>query len=657
VDVLGPLALHVDGRPVDVPGARRRALLALLALQTGRAVSTERLVEELWPDEPPENAVQALYNHVSRLRGHLGARAERLERHASGYRLTLLPDELDADAARRLARAASAKGTSPAVAADLLGRALRLWRGTALGEFASVPLLAVEAVALEELRLRLVDDLVEARLALGDRTVIVDAAAAVAASPLRERSAMLHVRALAQDGRTADAMAAAQAYRHRLAEETGLDPGPELADLEQRVAAGHAAPARAEAASAVPRRARPDGPMVGRQHERDEVLRLLGRHGTVTVTGPGGVGKSRLAYDVAAEPESLGEVVVVELAAVDRAERVCAAVASTVGLRTGDEVDAAEVATALADRQLLLLLDNCEHVVEACRELVLAVRRTAPGVRVLATSRTTLHVDDEYVVRLQPLPVPRDASDLDALRRHPAVRAFVEHARRLRAGYDLAPEDAADLVEVLRRLDGLPLGIELAARQVAVMPVRAVRDRLDRALDLATGRRAAEDQRQRTLRATIDSSYRLLGAREQRLLRALAPFPGGVDLATVEVLAEDVGADPDPLDLLHHLVDSSLVIADAGTGRYRLLFTVRAFLLDQLVALDELAEAELRFVDRCATVAREIGMRMFGREEAATDRRLRAELDNLRAARDIAAASGRPDARVSITVEVNQVAV
>ena len=168
---------------------------------------------------------------------------------------------------------------------------------------------------------------------------------------------------------------------------------------------------------------------------------------------------------------------------------------------------------------------------------------------------------DEYVVRLQPLPVPSEVADLDALRRQPGVRAFVEHARRRAAGFELEPDDAADLVEVLRRLDGLPLGIELAARQVAVMPLRAVRERLDRALDLATGRRGPEDARQRTLRASIASSYELLDEDEQRLLRALASFPGGVDLATVEAVAD---GDGDPLDLLHDLVDSSLLVADAG---------------------------------------------------------------------------------------------
>lgn len=664
LDVLGPLTLRVDGQEVEVPGTRRRAVLGLLALEAGRVASTERLVDCVWPDEPPDNAVQAIYNHISRLRGHLGAHADRLERRGSGYRLTLEPYELDADAARRLARAVAAPGTPPATAAELARSALELWRGQALEEFRTLPALEVESIGLDELRLQLVDDLVEARLALGDRTVTVDAAAAAASSPLRERTALLYVQALARDGRTAEAMAAAQAYRRRLVDETGLDPGPALAELEHSVASGLITPAPLSpgpAADAVHRIARPDGPLVGRRHDREEVLRLLGTNATVTITGPGGVGKSRLALDIAAElgaaQTSPAEVVVIDLAAVDRPGRVCQAVASTFGLRTSGEVLPADIAAALAGRDLLLVLDNCEHLPEACRDLVGAVGRGAPGVRVLATSRTTLHVAGEYVVRLQPLPVPRDVSDLDALYQQPGVRAFVEHARRRRADFALTEADAGDVVEVLRRLDGLPLGIELAARQVALMPLRAVRERLDRALDLATGRDGPDDDRQRTLRVTIDSSYRLLGDDEQRLLRAMAPFPGGVDLATAEVLARELGASGDPLDLLHRLVDASLVVADATRGRYRLLFTVRAFLLDEVDARGERVEMESRFLERCLAIAEDMAVRMYGPDEAETDRRLRAELDNLRAARDIARAHGRDDVRVGITLAVNEIAI
>jgi predicted ATPase/DNA-binding SARP family transcriptional activator len=655
IDLLGPLALRVEGKEVSVPGARRRALLAALALEAGRAVGADRLVDTLWPDEPPENALQALYNHVSRLRGHLGACAERLERHGGGYRLRLEPGELDVDAARRLAREAAEPGVEPARAVDLARAALALWRGPALEEFRGLPALDVESVALDELRRRLLDDLIEARLVLGDRSVTEDAASAAASEPLRERTALLHVRALAAEGRSAEALAAGQAFRRRLVEETGLDPGPALAELEQAVAAGNLGIAAPNRGTLAPPRtvARPDGPLVGRHHDREEVRRLLATNAIVTITGPGGVGKTRLALEVAADvSESDGsDVVVVDLAALDRQDRVCSAVASTLGLRTAGDVRPSDVGAGLAETRLLLVLDNCEHVVDACRDLVVTLRNQSPGVRVLATSRVVLHVPGEHVVRLQPLPVPRDAADLDALHRSAGVRAFLEHARRRNPGFDVIEKDAADLVEVLRRLDGLPLGIELAARQVALMPVSAVRDRLDRALDLTTGP-MSDEGRQGTLRATIDSSYRLLTEAEQWLLRALAPFPGGVDLTTVEALAADGGTAQDPVDVLHRLVDASLVVADAATGRYRLLFTVRSFLLDQLEVRDETRAAEERFLARCLDMAAEIGFAVIGPGEPEADRRLRAELDNWRAARDVAAAHGRDDVRVGITVNL-----
>jgi predicted ATPase/DNA-binding SARP family transcriptional activator len=631
VDVLGPLVLHVGGAEVDVPGTRRRALLALLAVEGDRGLSSESLIDALWPDDPPENPAQALYSHIFRLRAHLGPLADRLERRVNGYRLRLQPFELDADAARRLAP------SDPQAA-------LALWGGPALGEFQTLPYLESTSVGLEELRLKLVDDVLAARLAGGDPNVAVDAAAAAAVAPLREPTALLHVRALAADGRTAEAMDAARSFRRRLAEETGLDPTEALAELEQQVAGGSV-----QRRPAVRRVAAPDAPMIGRQHDRAELVRLLGTHAVVTLTGPGGVGKTRLALDIAADLPSIGDTVVVPLAVLDRADRVGQAVVASIGLRIPGDAGPDQIAAGLADRDLLLVLDNCEHVGAACRELVVALRRRAPGVRVLATSRATLGVPGEYVVRLQPLPVPNDATDLESLRRQPSARAFVEYARLRVMDFQLTAEEAPDLVEVLRRLDGLPLGIELAARQVAVMPLRAVRERLDRALDLSTGHQGYGDERQRTLRTTIASSYDLLSADEKWLLRAVAPFIGGVDLTTVEVLAQDLQSDP--LDLLHRLVDASLLVADPLLARYRTLFTVRAFLVDEIARLGEQDQFQARFVERCREVADDIGARMSGPAEADTDRRLRAEVDNFRAARDIAPAN----ARVAITLAVNRV--
>ena len=661
VDVLGPLALSVDGLDVRVPGARRRALLATLALARGRVVGVDRLVDALWPEDPPDDAAQALYNHVSRLRSDLGAAGGRLVRQGAGYVLALGEDELDASLARLVVAEVVDLPASRVVART--AEALGLWRGPALAEFRGHPDLEVEAVALDELRLRLQDALVSARIEVGDAAAVAEASTAVAADPLRERGVLLLMQALAHEGRSADAMAAGATYRRRLADETGLDPGPALGRLEQEIAAGEVAASDAAHGWASPRRtvARPSGPLVGREQEHDEVVRLLVGHRLVTLTGPGGVGKTRLALEVAASVAEQDEVdtVVVDLAAVDDASRVAQAVASTLGLRLvgAGSSSAHDVAVALADVSMLLLLDNAEHVADACRGLVEAVDRHAPGVRVLATSRVTLHAPSEHVVRLQPLPTPRDAGDLATLEKQPSVRAFLEHVRRRDRGYELTALDAGPLVEVLRHLDGLPLAIELVAGQVTMLPLAAVRDRLGRALDLVGDATGADEARQRTLRLTIRWSYDRLTAAQQGLLRAVAAFPGGVDLDAVEELAAEVAPGHDPVRLLHGLVDASLLDVDAGRTRYRLLFTVRALLLEELAAVGERAAAEDRFVRWAVRAAEEIGSDLHSTSEAQADRRLRAELDNLRAARDVAHESGAVDARVRITLAVDQPAI
>jgi predicted ATPase/DNA-binding SARP family transcriptional activator len=664
VDVLGPLRLYVTGRHTEVSGQRRRSLLALLALSAGRVLSTDYLVDALWSEHSPDNAAAALHSHISRLRRDLGPAATRLRRQGAGYALELGPDELDAAVARQLAGSVTTLlGTDPPRAAAVAREALDLWRGQALEEFPEVAPLAADAVGLSELHVRLCDDALEARLLCADRSVTADAAAAADAQPLRERTVTLLMRALAAEGRTAEAMAVASAYRRRLADETGLDPGPGLPSLEREIATGTllAVPAPAPMRAQTRRRTivRPSGPMVGRERDAEELHRLLASYPVVTVTGPGGVGKTRLALDVAAAlgERDTGDAVLVTLAAIAEARRVPDGVASTLGLRLAGETTPTGVADTLAGEQMLLVLDNCEHVVSACRELVTALRSRAPGVRVLATSRVSLHAPGEFVIRLQPLPLPRDDTDHEGLARQPSVQAFVEHARRRRSGFTLSRTDAGPVVEVIRRLDGLPLAIELAAGQLAVMPVEALRDRLGRALDALSADRPEDDSRHRTLRTTVSWSYRLLAPGERALLRALAPFPGGVDLATVEHLATETVPGTDPLVVLSRLVDASLVAADPTGGRYLLLDTVRTFLLDELEADAERRAAEDRFLAWARQAAHEIGAALSGPDEPAADRRLRADLPNLRAARDLARSRRDLDLSVDITLALDDASV
>ena len=656
IQILGPLSLRVDGSDVSVPGSRRRALLAALARARGRVVGVDRLVDTLWPDDPPANAAQALHSHVSRIRGQLGPAGGRLSHRSAGYVLELGVDELDASVARRVA--AELPELPPETVLERAPEALALWRGPALEEFRGIPELYGEAVDLDELKLRIQEELLRALIDVGDDRAVAEARAVVAADPLHQSGVLLLMRALAGEGRASEAMTVGTAYRRLLVDETGLDPGPELARLEQDIASGKIGTgARRRAWPARSAVARPSGPLVGRQQDYDEMLRLHAKHRLVTVTGPGGVGKTRLALEVAAalaERDQL-EAVVVDLAAVEDVARVLQAVASTVGLRVvaATSPSPVDIAVALADASLVLVLDNAEHVADVCRELVDAVDRHAPGVRVLVTSRLTLHARSEYVLRLQPLPMPLGVDDLSALVRQPSVRAFLEHARRHDRHYELNAADAEPLVEILKHLDGLPLAIELVARQVAVLPLAAIRDRLGRALDLSSSP-DGDEGRQRTLRATIRWSYDRLSPTQQALLRAAGAFPGGVDLGTVEDLAADVASGGDPVHLLVALVDASLLDVDRSRSRYRLLFTVRSFLIDEVTTRGELPETEERFLAWAVRAADEIGAGLFSAEEALADRRLRAELDNLRAARDLARARGRFDTLVEITLALDQ---
>ena len=656
VGVLGPLTLAVDGAPVEVPGMLRRSVLATLALEDGRPVGDDALLDALWPDGSVHDPAQALRSHVSRLRHALGPAADRLTRVGQGYALRLDVGELDAaQAAAAARRLAPLLAKAPAEAAELARDTLGLWRGRALSEFAGIHNLEAAAAGLEELRLTLRDGLLEARLSLGDRGVAGEALAAVGETPMREDTTVLAMRALAAAGRGAEAMELAASYRRRLDEETGLDPSPALSRWEQQVASG-AVPRPRSASYAV---ARPRAPLVGREGDRERVVRLFEDHGMVTVTGPGGVGKSRLVQEIAADLSDQGvPVAVVPLATVTGEDQVPAAVATALDLRPGATVEG-DVARALSGSEVVLVLDNCEHVLDACRRLIAALCRHAPGVRVIATSRVTLATPDEYVVRLAPLPVPGAAEPLDRLRGQPAVRALLEHAERRHAGFELTARNAPDVADLVRRLDGLPLALELAAGRIPYLSVSDILERWDRAPMLLSADGEIRDARHRTLDAVVGWSYRLLGEPEQRLLRFLAVFPAGVDARTAEALTGPDSGSPDPLAVLGRLVDASLIVIgdQGGMIRYGILETVRSFLLQELVRRDERAAAEQAFVHRCVAVATELGGALASSDEELADLRLRAELPNLRAALRLALVTGAYDDAVSIALALDESAV
>ncbi|MFC0599956.1 AfsR/SARP family transcriptional regulator [Streptomyces palmae] len=734
--VLGPLAVwDAAGDPVRVPEAKVRALLAALLVQEGRVASADRLVDELWGDEPPGNPANALQAKVSQLRRAIGR--DRVPRQGAGYRLALdaadggQADEVDA--ARFLALVADARAvTDPAERAARLETALGLWRGPAYADFADEEFARAAAHRLDEQRVAVLEEHAEARLeAGGDPLLTGELADLVARYPLRERLRAVQLRALYLAGRQSEALASYADLRGRLAEELGLDPSPDLAALYEAIlrqdpsldarprrtegvagavrpqepsrtpatdlghapgpAAGTAPPAEPDtvpgggAPRTVPSNLPADlTPLIGREAVLARVVRLLDDARLVTLTGPGGVGKTRLAIAAArcltapsrpttdgprwprtsadtlaagseaatpdGRPPGAAEpapptsswlpdsVRFVELAGRhgDAAE-LAGEVAAVLGIRddtpagaprpTIPAAPAERLVQALGDRSVLLVLDNCEHVVDAAAELAALLLRAAPGVRILATSQEPLAVAGEAVVLIEPLETAE------------AQELFMARAAAAAPGF--APSgDGADLdavVEVCERLDGIPLALELAATRVRALGVRGLADRLGDRFGLLTSGRRDAPARQRTLRAVIDWSWELLGAPERIVLRRLAVHRDGCTLEAAEAVCAGDGVDAaDVLDLLTRLVERSLVVVVTGpTGtRYRLLETVAAYALDRLHEMADAADTRRRHLRYYQALAEDAEAELRGADQRRRLALLDAEAANLRAALD-----------------------
>nr|SBP00543.1 multi-domain regulatory protein [Nonomuraea gerenzanensis] len=617
--MLGPLAVWApDGRPVQVPEVKVRALLAGLLIQAGRTVSADRLIEDLWGDRPPADPAAALRVKVSQLRRVLGDR-ELVAHRAPGYVLRAEPESVDAGRFEALLLRARRTG-EPEARAALLREALGLWRGGAYAEFADEPWARAAVARLDEQRLVAVEELAETRLGLGEHgPLAAELADAVAEHPLRERLRAAHIRALYRAGRQGEALSSYADLRRRLAGELGLDPGPELVALHQAILEQDPA-LEAPAARPVTNLPAPLTELVGRDEAVTEVRALLRANRLVTLTGPGGVGKTRLALAAAeTAPDasfSGGGVWLVELAALPAGARVvevAEAIAAVLGLRDdapGRIMD--RLPAALAARPTLLVLDNCEHVVEQVATLTARLLRAAPGLRVLATSQESLRVEGEALWSVPPLT------------REAAVALFAA-----RAGIE--PDD--DVAEICERLDGLPLALELAATRMRTLTPRQLADRLDdRFRLLASGLRGAP-ARQRTLRAMIDWSWELLTDGERVVLRRLAVHADGCTLEA----AEDVCAEPglDVLDLLARLVDRSLVVRAAGP-RFRLLESVAAYCQERLREAGELDEVRLRHLRHYAALAERLEPELRGPGQRHALARLDAEAADLRTALDTA---------------------
>jgi predicted ATPase/DNA-binding SARP family transcriptional activator len=623
--VLGPLEIVAGGRGLPLRAAKQKTILALLLLHRGEVVSVDRLQEALWGERPPATAATALQGYVSQLRRMLEAAEEGgsslLVTRSPGYSLTAAPEQLDVGRFEQLAtsgREAFATG-EPARAATLLAEALALWRGAPLADFSYEAWAQAAIGRLEELRLSVLEDRIEADLAGGRHGELVgELESLIAEQPLRERLRCQLMLALYRGGRQADALEAYQAARGTLVQELGIEPSPQLLELN-RLILNHdpslAPPERVTTSGPIIVLPVPPTPLVGREHELEELVELLKGDEVrlLTLTGTGGTGKTRLALEVAAElvEEYPDGVFFVSLAPIRDPALVIPTIAQTLSVKeeAGKPV-AATLARELELKTLLLFLDNFEQVVDAAPGVAELLER-APKLTILATSREPLHLGAEHEYAVPPLAGAR------------AVELF-----RARAANG---EPLAAVAEICRRLDGLPLAIELAAARTKVLPPTNLLERIEKRLPLLTGTRRDSPARQQTLRATIAWSYDLLSSEERQLFACLAVFAGGCALEAAESICEA------ELDTLQSLVEKSLLRHTAE--RFWMLETISEYATERLDESNEAPELRQRHADWYLDLAERAYPEMRGPDQANWLERLEQEHANFRSilGRDISA--------------------
>ncbi|MCU1640325.1 MAG: ATPase-like protein [Nocardia sp.] len=691
VYLLGPLLLDTGNGPVNVGGPRLRALLARLALDAGRAVRAEVLVEALRDDEPATDETNALQSLVSRLRRVLGDPVL-LTSGPGGYQLAVEADVVDAVRFEQLARVGRellVRGQA-AEAAATLREALSLWRGPALVDVRGNGFADAAAQRLERTRVTVLENRIEADLELGgSHELIAELEALTGEHPLRERLHAQLIRVLAGYGRGTEALGVYDDVRGRLAEKFGSDPGPELKaahlavlrdeiplrlemrPIRSRRAAGNAAAAGNSALdehsgtfgerghtpgdsrwtvgkqhgnsgerneNSGQRRGNLDAPLtsfVGREDDIRRVVALLGSNRLVTLVGPGGAGKTRLASTAGSELTTSGGVWLVALAPVG-AEDVPGAVLDVLRRRgiglparsptpSGTEIVESLIGALIGD-DVVLVLDNCEHVIDAVAALAETLLTRCPQLRVLATSREPLRIDGEALHSVRSLDLPAPGATEQQARDCSAIQLFYDRARSVRP--EIAADSVAAVVEICRRLDGLPLAIELAAARLRTLPIETIAARLDDRFRLLTRGSRTALPRHQTLRAVVEWSWQLLDTDERTFLERLAVVPDSITEAAAHAIGlpdslpgdlpnSQRGGLPDsrpgilspsrhdarpgdvspsrcdsrPGDLLSALVDKSLLhlagVDEAGEPRYRMLETIREYGLERLAARDE----------------------------------------------------------------------
>ncbi|GIE16914.1 BTAD domain-containing putative transcriptional regulator [Winogradskya humida] len=589
--------------PLSVAGARLQGLLVRLALAGGRAVEPTVLIDAIWGADLPANPGRALQALVTRLR-QAARSAVAVVQAPGGYRLRVQAADVDALRFEQLAAAGrdSLRAGDPGTAAAVLHEAVALW-GAALGAEPGVVAAVAPAAAtrLATLSAEAVVDLADAELALGDAgSAAAHLSALLSEHPVHERAAALLMDALTATGRQADALGSYEQIREALADTLGADPGDALRERHLRLLRpGHHMAAQKSGGDDHVTPGNLPSPVtsfIGRGDDLARIGTLLAAGRLVTVLGPGGAGKTRLAIEAARRhPHEFGDGTwLIDLAVIVEPAKIGAAVLATIGMRdgatfraVGDDLDV--LVERFADRESLLLIDNCEHLIDAVAHLVAALLSRCPGLRVLATSREPLAIDGEALVPLGPLTLPEPDADLEHVRRAASVRLFTERAAAVRPGFAVDESTLGDVVHIVAELDGMPLALELAAARLRTLSLPELADGLSDRFQVLTGGNRVALPRHRTLRAVIAWSWELLSDRERAVAERIAVLPGGVTPASAAAVCSGTAVSAGEIpELLAALVDRSLLQLAPTPGRYRMLETLRQWGTDRLEEKGEL---------------------------------------------------------------------
>lgn len=642
---LGPFEAEVDGATVELGSRIQRCVLALLTASFGKTVSADRIISEIWGESPPAKPSQSLQTYVSNLRRLLGREA--IETRHTGYRLRVRAESIDVEQFRDAFSTAAAADGDPTEVESTLERALRLWRGIEPYQSLAdeVPLLREESTRLKEMRLTSIERLYEVRLHLGKHAeVIPELQVLTAEHPFRESVSALLMKALYATGRQAEALGVYRDLRTRLVEELGIEPSPDLQELEIRILA------QTEKVH-IPGRGKSRLPyypteFVGRVDDLESLRVMLGDHRIVTVTGPAGVGKTRMAVEIghqliAAHPDG---VFFVDLSTIDSGADIAKAVMAGSGLadqsvRSPERV----VADFLADREAMLILDNCEHVTSSASELVWKWVTNNPELTVLSTSRQILGLAGEKVFALAPLPTNTPGQE------SPSARLFVQRAGETGPSLQPSEQERRLIEEICRRLDGIPLAIELAAARLQTLTLEELNDALDERLHLLSSK-GGESDRHTALLDSLDWSFNLLDASQQSLFESLSIINGSFSLEVAGAVG-GIQSSTVVIDLVDHLVNCSLIQRDRDEqqSHFRMLETMRLFGRALLKEHGGLDTAEERRAEYFAAVATEQAQLIKGYDHLKAVATITKSLDNMRPAFTWALDKSRFDLAFSLT--------